>query len=142
MNFIWTHFEFSRIFSSFLSLGNESDMSQSKITWDPKWTQTAFKKKVFFHLTKIFLNIREIYRFRHNEITVYIVGIILTFMTYYLYFTGTGIICQVNISQRADWSATSHTHVNTVDQRKWYFSWYPISYYTVSLCTFFGNWLR
>ena len=39
----------------------------------------------------------------------------------YLYFTGTVIIFQVNFSQRVDRSATSHTHANTVDQRKLYF---------------------
>ena len=55
----------------------------------------------------------------------------------HLYFTGTGIIFQVDISQRLDWSATSHTKANIVDQRKWYFPWYPIFYYTVSLF----NWL-
>ena len=44
----------------------------------------------------------------------------------YLYFTGMGIIFQVDISQRVDWSAISHTHANTVDQRKWCFTWYPI----------------
>ena len=55
----------------------------------------------------------------------------------HLYFTGTGIIFQVDISQRLDWSATSHTQANIVDQRKWYFPWYPIFYYTVSLF----NWL-
>ena len=34
----------------------------------------------------------------------------------YLYFTGMGIIFQVNICQRqwVDWSATSHAHAKTV----------------------------
>ena len=36
----------------------------------------------------------------------------------YLYFTGSGIFLQVNIFQRVDLSATSHTNANTVDQRK------------------------
>ena len=36
----------------------------------------------------------------------------------YLCVAGTGIIFQVNISQRVDWFATSHTHANTVDQPK------------------------
>ena len=31
----------------------------------------------------------------------------------YLYFTGSGIIFQVSISQRVDWSAASHTHAKT-----------------------------
>ena len=90
----------------------------------------------FYYIMTIF-----IYTFRHNEITVYIVGIILMFMTYILILHWYGINFQVNICQRVDWSATSHTHANTADQRKWYFPWYPICYYTVSPFTFFGNWL-
>ena len=40
------------------------------------------------------------------------------------------IIFQVDISQQVDWSATCpHTHSSTVDQRKWYFLWYPFSFF-------------
>ena len=31
----------------------------------------------------------------------------------YLYFTGTGIIFQVNICQRIEWSDTSHAHLTS-----------------------------
>ena len=83
---------------------------------------------LFFH---------RIHRFWHDEITVYIVGIILTFMTYVLVFHWYGSIFQVNISQWVDWFATFHTPANAVDQRNWYFLWYLIFlFYCVILYNF------